>query len=85
MAVTLDIMKSTPNASYEEYFLNWAKIWCVKAKDEYKKLLLSVDVHGPAVLRANIPPRNFPEWYETFKVTKKDKMYIAPNKRVIIW
>ena len=85
MAVTLDIMKSTPNASYEEYFLNWAKIWCVKAKDEYKKLLLSVDVHGPAVLRANMPPRNFPEWYEAFKVTKKDKMYIAPNKRVVIW
>ena len=33
----------------------------------------------------NMPPRNFEEWYETFGVTKKDKMYIAPSKRLIIW
>ncbi len=85
MAVTLEIMSKTPNVSYEEYFKNWAKVWCMKAKPEYLQLLLSLDVHGPCVLRANIPPRNFPEWYQTFNVKKTDKMYIAPNKRVIIW
>ena len=85
MAVTLDIMKRMENASYEEYFVNWAKVWCMKAKEEYLKLLLAVDVHGPNVLRANMPPRNFEEWYKTFNVTKKDKMFIAPNKRVVIW
>ena len=85
MAVTLEIMGKTPNASYEEYFTNWAKVWCVKAKPEYQQLLLNLDVHGPNILRTNMPPRNFPEWYETFKVKKTDKMYIAPNKRVVIW
>ena len=85
MAVTLEIMSKTPNASYEEYFTNWAKVWCVKAKPEYQQLLLSIDVHGPNVLRTNMPPRNFPEWYETFKVKKTDKMYLAPNKRIVIW
>ena len=85
MAVTLDIMKRMENASYEEYFVNWAKVWCMKAKEEYLKLLLAVDVHGPNVLRANMPPRNFEEWYKTFNVTAKDKMFIAPNKRVVIW
>lgn len=85
MAVTLEIMGKTPNASYEEYFTNWAKVWCVKAKPEYQQLLLNLDVHGPNVLRTNMPPRNFPEWYETYKVKKTDKMYIAPNKRVVIW
>ena len=34
---------------------------------------------------ANDYARFFPEWYETFKVKKSDKMYIAPSKRVIIW
>jgi putative endopeptidase len=48
-------------------------------------LLLQVDVHGPAYLRANIPPRNFPEWYATFGVKKTDGMYLAPSKRVVIW
>ncbi|MBQ8293736.1 MAG: M13 family peptidase [Bacilli bacterium] len=85
MAVTLEIMSNTPNASYEEYFTNWAKVWCLKAKPEYLQLLLNLDVHGPSILRANMPPRNFPEWYETFKVKKTDKMYIAPGKRVVIW
>ena len=85
MAVTLHIMKGMKDANYEEYFLNWAKIWCQKAKPEYQALLLTMDVHGPVILRTNMPPRNFEEWYETFNVKKTDKMYIAPNKRLIIW
>ena len=85
MAVTLHIMKNKKDANYEEYFINWARVWCKKAKPEYEALLLTVDVHGPAILRANMPPRNFPEWYEAFNVKKTDKMYIAPNKRVVIW
>ena len=85
MAVTLDIMSRTKGASYEEYFANWAKVWCEKAKPEFLTMLLSVDVHGPSILRANMPPRNFKEWYETFDVTENDKMYIAPDKRLIIW
>lgn len=85
MAVTLDIMSQTEGVSFEEYFTNWARVWCQKAKPEYQALLLQVDVHGPAYLRANMPPRNFPEWYEAFNVKKTDKMYLAPSKRVVIW
>ena len=85
VAVTLQIMSVTEGANYEEYFKNWAKVWCSKAKPEYSALLLNVDVHGPAILRANMTVRNFEEWYKTFNVTKKDKMYIAPSKRVVIW
>ena len=85
MAVTLEIMRNMQGANFEEYFTNWAKVWCMKAKPEYLSLLLSVDVHAPAYLRANMQPRNFDEWYSTFGVTKKDKMYLAPNRRVGIW
>ena len=85
MAVTLDIMSKMANASYKEYFMNWARVWCLKAKHEYLQLLLNLDVHGPSILRANMPPRNFKEWYETFDVTEDDQMYIEPNKRVVIW
>ena len=85
MAVTLDIMSNSENVSFEEYFANWARVWCQKAKPEYQALLLQVDVHGPNYLRANMPPRNFPEWYAAFKVKKSDGMYLAPSKRVVIW
>ena len=85
MAVTLDIMSHTEGVSFEEYFTNWARVWCQKAKPEYQALLLQVDVHGPCYLRANMPPRNFPEWYTAFNVKKTDGMYLAPSKRVVIW
>ncbi|MBQ5842857.1 MAG: M13 family metallopeptidase, partial [Clostridia bacterium] len=85
MSVTLDIMANTEGVSYEEYFCNWARVWCQKARPEYLQMLLSVDVHGPCVLRANMPPRNFEEWYKTFDVKETDGMYLAPEKRIVIW
>ena len=85
MAVTLEMMSHLKNADYQAYFRNWARVWCMKARPEYLQLLLSVDVHGPAELRANMQPRNFPEWYKAFDVTEKDGMYLAPEKRVTIW
>jgi putative endopeptidase len=85
MSVTLDIMSGMESKSYEEFFSNWARVWCKKGRPEYLTMLLAVDVHGPHILRANMPPRNFPEWYEAFNVTENDKMYIAPEKRIVIW
>lgn len=85
MAVTIEIMHHIEGTSFKDYFENWARVWCMKAKEEYIAFLLTNDVHAPAKLRANIPPRNFAEWYETFGVSDKDEMYIAPEKRLIIW
>ncbi len=85
LAVALEIMHSLDKPNFEEFFINWAKVWCQKSSDEYALYLLSCDVHAPAKLRANIQVRNFDEWYETFGVTDKDEMYIAPVKRVHVW
>jgi putative endopeptidase len=85
MAVTLAIMGTLPDPDYAGYFTNWARIWCQKARVAYQQLLLSVDVHSPTELRANIQVRNFDEWYSTFNVKATDKMYLAPEKRVHIW
>ena len=85
LGVTLEIMHTLPNPDYQAFFKNWARVWCMKAKEEYIQLLLSCDVHSPNVLRANMAPRNFNEWYEAFDVTEHDRMYIAPEKRISIW
>ncbi len=85
MGVTLEIMRGLEEPDYKAYFINWARVWCRKAKEEYIQLLLSNDVHSPAELRANMTPRNFTEWYEAFGVTERDGMYIAPDKRISIW
>ena len=85
VAVALQIMHETEGADFQKFFINFARIWCMKANPEYIQLLLKNDVHSPCKLRANIQVRNFPEWYEAFGVTEKDQMYIAPEKRIIIW
>ncbi|MBR6050199.1 MAG: M13 family metallopeptidase [Clostridia bacterium] len=85
MAVTIEIMHTLENPDFKKYFINWAKIWCRKAQEGYIKLLLRMDVHSPAELRANITPRNFGEWYEAFDVKSGDGMYIEESERISIW
>ena len=85
MAVTLEIMHHTEGADFAKYFMNWGKVWCLKATDEYTQMRLKNDVHSPNKLRANIQVRNFPEWYETFDVKETDQMFIPEEKRIIIW
>ncbi len=85
MAVTIEIMHTLENPDFKAYFVNWAKIWCNKAKEKYIRLILTQDVHSPAELRANMQPRNFKEWYEAFDVKETDKMYLPEDKRIVIW
>ena len=85
MGVTLEIMHTLDAPDFRAYFINWARIWCMKIKEEFIQLMLARDVHSPNVLRANMPPRNFPEWYEAFGVVEGDGMYLPPDKRISIW
>ena len=57
----------------------------MKATPEYQQLLLSIDVHAPAPLRASVQVKNLDDFYTTFDVTEQDEMYLAPEKRVKIW
>ena len=79
------IERIKPNCDLKPFFINYARIWCTKARPEYTKLLLTVDVHGPAYYRANMQVRNFPEFYKAFNIKETDKMYLDPAKRIIIW
>ena len=85
LGVALEIMHTLDEPDFRAFFINWARVWCMKAKEEYILLLLNNDVHSPGELRANMAPRNFSEWYEAFDVQPTDGMYIAPEKRISIW
>ena len=85
LSCALEAAKTESDLSIEEFFVNWATIWRTKAKKEYQQLLLQIDVHAPAKLRANVQPKNLDEFYETFGITEQDTMYLAPEKRVRIW
>jgi predicted metalloendopeptidase len=46
---------------------------------------VKTDPHSPGQFRANGTLRNQPGFYDAFKVKQGDKMYLAPQERVIIW
>lgn len=73
------------NPDFKKFFINYARIWCMKQREEYTKLLITVDVHGPAYYRANMQVKNFDEFYRAFDIKDTDKMYLEPSKRLIIW
>ncbi len=85
MSASLTIMHKEGNEDYKNFFINFARVWCSKTREEFQTLLLTVDVHAPGKLRANIQPRNFEEWYEAFDVKEGDGMYLAPEDRIRIW
>lgn len=85
VSCALAAAKKEADVSLDDFFTNWAKIWRTKAREQYQQLLLAVDVHAPAKLRANIQLQNVPEFFETYAITKGDGMYKAPEERVHIW
>lgn len=85
LSCALEAAKAESDADLTAFFINWARIWRVKASMERMQLLLNIDVHAPAVLRANVQPQNLPEFYQIFNIAENDGMYLSPNKRVSIW
>ncbi|GAB5052016.1 M13 family metallopeptidase [Pediococcus ethanolidurans] len=85
LSCALEAAKHTDDPDLKAFFVNWARVWRSKATKEYEQLLLSIDVHAPAKLRANVQVKNFDEFYETFRVQPGDGMYLKPEKRVQIW
>ncbi|WP_447495282.1 M13-type metalloendopeptidase [Escherichia coli] len=77
--------KTEADHSLADFSSAGRRFWRTKAKKEYQQLLLQIDVHAPAKLRANIQPQNLMEFYDTFAITEKDAMYLPPEKRVHIW
>ena len=85
LSCALEAAKAEPNADISAFFINWAQVWRMKASTQYMQLLLSIDVHAPAKLRANIQVQNLADFYATFGINPGDKMYKNPDERVNIW
>ncbi|MBM7642300.1 M13 family metallopeptidase [Streptococcus loxodontisalivarius] len=85
LAAALEAAKKEADFSAEEYFVNFATIWRMKAREEYLQLLVSIDVHAPGKLRTNVQVANFDDFHDTFDVKEGDGMWRDQADRVIIW
>ena len=85
LACALEAAKLEQDVDLNAFFTNWAVIWRQKATPAYESLLLTIDVHAPSKLRANIQLQNMDDFFTTFDIKAGDGMYRAPEDRVTIW
>ena len=85
MSCSLEALKQSDSFNLKEFFINWATIWRMKASPAYEKMLLATDVHAPEMLRGNVQPQNFKDFYQAFDIHRGDGMWLDPDKRVQIW
>ena len=69
----------------QRLYMGWAQVWREKMREPARIAQVKTDPHSPGQFRANGTLMNQPGFYETFKVKEGDKMYLAPQERVIIW
>ncbi|WP_371764296.1 M13 family metallopeptidase [Massilia sp.] len=69
----------------QRLYMGWAQVWRTKMREQQQIVQVKTDPHSPGQFRANGTLRNQPGFYDAFKVKQGDKMYLAPQERVIIW
>ena len=81
----LEALKNLRDHDVEAFFTHWATTWRMKATPEYHQLLLNVDCHAPAKLRANVQLSNLDLFYDVYEIEEHHGMYVPPEARVVIW
>ena len=69
----------------QRIFMGMAQARRGKARDAALIAQVKSDPHSPSEFRVNGSLRNHPGYYEAFDVKPGDRMYLAPEQRVIFW
>jgi putative endopeptidase len=69
----------------QRFFLSSARVWEGTAREKTAELLLNVDPHAPAKIRAFASAANMPQFAQAFQCKPGDKMMHTGDKLVKIW
>ncbi len=69
----------------QRIFMGMAQARRSKAREQALIAQVKSDPHSPGEFRVNGSLRNHPGYYDAFSVKPGDKMYLAPEQRVIFW
>ncbi len=69
----------------QRFFLAYANVWAANIREKEILRLTKEDVHSLGRWRVNATLKHIPQFYEAFGVKEGDGMYIAPDKRAVIW
>lgn len=69
----------------QRFFLAYANVWASNIRDEEIKKRTKEDVHSLGKWRVNGTLQHINAFFEAFDIHEGDKMYLAPEKRALIW
>ncbi len=69
----------------QRFYLAYAALWSQNIRDEEVARLTKLDVHSLGENRVNATLKNIQDFYDAFDVQPGDGMYLAPEKRVVVW
>lgn len=69
----------------QRFFLSYGLIWAQNQTDESVRMLTKSDPHSLGLWRVNGALPHINAWYDAFNVKPKNKLYLAPKKRVDVW
>jgi putative endopeptidase len=68
----------------QRFFLAYAQSHRGKLRDAALRARVATDVHAPGPWRV-LTVRNVNSWYPAFNVQQGQRLYLAPDKRVVVW
>ncbi len=69
----------------QRFFISFAQIWRTNIRDAEAQRLITVDPHSPGQFRAYGPLLNVQEFYDAFEIKTGSPIWLAPEKRAVIW
>jgi putative endopeptidase len=69
----------------QRFYLGFAQVWRGKYRDNLAIQRIKTDPHSPPQFRGNGTLVNQPGFFQAFDIKEGDKMYRAPDQRVIMW
>jgi len=69
----------------QRFFLAYAAVWASNIRPQAILQLTQMDVHSLAKNRVNVTLPHVTEFIDAWGVKESDGMYLAPEKRVLLW
>ena len=69
----------------QRVYIGWAQVWRSKMREAQALVQVKTDPHSAAEFRIQGTLVNQPDFHRVFDVKPGDKMYVAPEQRVVIW
>ncbi len=69
----------------QRFFLAYARMWANNITDEFLAYCVNSDVHSPHIFRVNAALPMIDSWYDAFNIQPTDKLFLAKEKRVLVW